>query len=402
MKKIYIYFKDEIERNAFLLEFLAVKPGLMAGNGKGKAKRKDDWKERAKWLLNQIDVPRKTNPYYKLNNKFYRGYISPETDVSDPLSPAAIFLSGIRSLYTQSSYQNRPGAWLVVDLRNTDAGRDRMSWLETNVPRERMGENVPLPDSVRYQQNIKWVREILGAVNRYKFAGEALDYLKEIKEEQPALFEGEKVYIWEDMARLFDTMDDLNNAAYCYRTQAELMKNSSDPYLNLGYLFHSRGYIKEARDAYVKGLEINPRDEYIQYNLSLLWMENGKSQNALKNINTAILENPDRGLNYKQKGDIHLLRHEYFAAIAAYEYALGLFDDQWEEIRTECLAQLQLAYEKTGEMETAAAVSKKTKATIKEIKMSAAEMIRERLIEEVMSEDGLSREEAEALVDAFY
>lgn len=359
MSKVYIRFEDENSRNGFVLGLLGInqlKPNI--SNKKAQKERKE-WRESIKNFLTELTLPRKSNPYYKLHSQFIAGHIPKEADTSNPLSMAGVFAGGIRSLYTQSSYMRRPGYWLVIDFRSTDSGREKQKYIEANIPESSIGTNVPLPEVVRLQDTLKLIHEALTENNAYKYAFQALNYLNEIKEKKPSLFKGDSVYIWEDMARLFDTMDDLDNAAYCYRTEAELMKTSNDPYLNLGHLYDSRGYTEEAVAAYMKGLEINPGDEYIYYNLSSLLMANGKYDSALKSINAAILENPGRGLNHKFKGDIHFNRHEYHKAIVSYEYALKLFDKGWDSVAKECLNNLAAAYERIGNLETASEIRKR-------------------------------------------
>ena len=133
------------------------------------------------------------------------------------------------------------------------------------------------------------------------------DSLEEVKEKHPELFKGERVYLWEDLARLFDTMDLPEKAVLCFQHQAKLMPDSSDPYLNLGVLYATRGLITQALKSYMKGLEVNPNDEYLYYNFSALLLTEGDANSALRLVNEAILKNPGRGLNFKLKGDILFL-----------------------------------------------------------------------------------------------
>jgi len=59
-----------------------------------------------------------------------------------------------------------------------------------------------------------------------------------------------------------------DKAVTCYRVQAELDPESTEPYLNLGFLFALTGHVSEALFAYMEGLRINLNDEYLYYNLS--------------------------------------------------------------------------------------------------------------------------------------
>jgi len=56
----------------------------------------------------------------------------------------------------------------------------------------------------------------------------------------------------------------------CFRKQAKLRPNCTDPFLNLGLYWNRLGNHIKALEVYKEGLKINPKDEYIQYNLSAL------------------------------------------------------------------------------------------------------------------------------------
>ncbi len=98
----------------------------------------------------------------------------------------------------------------------------------------------------------------------------------------------------------------------------------------------------------MKGLEVNPNDEYLYYNFSALLLTEGNTNSALRLVNEAILENPDRGLNFKLKGDILLHRHEYHQAIASYHWALKHLDVPWRSTIEECYTSLMECYDRIG------------------------------------------------------
>lgn len=196
---------------------------------------------------------------------------------------------------------------------------------------------------------LRRAQELLASSNPYPHAAKILFTLQDLKQHYPILFRGEEIYIWEDLARLFETMNLPDKAVICYRTQAELDPESTDPYLNLGTLYATTGYASEALTTYIEGLRINRNDEYIYYNLSSLLLAEGNYTTALKFINSTILENPERGLNYKLKADIHFNRHEYTQAIAMYEYALQKLDRSWKFIIEDCYKSLIESCERAGD-----------------------------------------------------
>ena len=89
------------------------------------------------------------------------------------------------------------------------------------------------------------------AANPYPHAANILLVLQGLKKEHPSLFRGEAIYIWEDLAHTFETMDLPAKAVICYRAQSELAPQSTDPYLNLGSLYAAKGHVSEAITTYI-------------------------------------------------------------------------------------------------------------------------------------------------------
>ena len=119
---------------------------------------------------------------------------------------------------------------------------------------------------------LRWAQELLDSANPYPHATLILLTLQDLKQKHPILFRGDAIYVWEDLAHTLETMDLPEKAVICYRAQAELAPESTDPYLNLGSLYGATGHTSEAISTYMQGLKINPNDEYIYYNLSSLLM----------------------------------------------------------------------------------------------------------------------------------
>lgn len=350
MSNIYICFSTKEEKDEFILDFLNLKPML---NGSDNIRRSNKEKLFIQKGIRDLITNVESGFFRRLYRHYPGGHIPDNIDTSIPWTFPGLFAQGIRSIFVQSSYMNRPGIWLGIDLRSTSVGKIKRHWILENVPKSKIGLNVPLPESYILKQKLEIIRQIISAKNPCPHAEKALEYLLEIKEKQPSMFKGNNVFLWEDMARIFDSMDLLEKAVFCFETQAELMPGCSNPYLNLGVLYKGRGFLGRAIDAYNKGLDVNPNDEYIFYNLSSLFMQNGIYDIAMKRVNSAILENPSRGLNYYLKGDIHFNRHEYDSAIISYEWALTLFDGQWKYSSNECLQKLAVSYERIGNKEQA-------------------------------------------------
>jgi tetratricopeptide (TPR) repeat protein len=359
MLKVIILFDSLEEKNLFLKELFKFNEIF-----KGKKLRKPERKKVENGInsfLTSIEYPRKANPYYKLYSKFYKGNLNNVDYEIKPWTPAGIFSNGIRNIYMLKSYKCIKGYWLYIEFRNNKIGREKYQWALENVPQDKLGENITVPKEVILKKNLKLASELLAKDSPYKHAERIYYLLLEVKEKMPKLFTEKYIFLWEELALVFDTMDLLDKAILCQKHLSDLMPNSSYPYLNMGVFYSSRGLNSEAIDCYRKGLEFNPNDEYIYYNLSSLLLIEGKQKTALKSINEAILENPERGINYKLKGDIHFSKHQYHLAITSYEWALKLFGDKWQDEAESCKYLLSEAYWRIGNKEKADEIKKSLK-----------------------------------------
>ena len=149
MGNIYICFYTLEEKNDFLIRLLDLQNIL---SGKDGTKRSKKEKESIFQFLLHVELKKKDNSYYKLHREFYSGHIPDDVDKSCPWSQAGLFARGIRSLYMQRSYMNRPGYWICIDLRDTRQGGEKYRWIMANVPSEQIGTNVPLPGNVLLKQ----------------------------------------------------------------------------------------------------------------------------------------------------------------------------------------------------------------------------------------------------------
>jgi tetratricopeptide (TPR) repeat protein len=186
---------------------------------------------------------------------------------------------------------------------------------------------------------------------------QALRLLETGKQDDPRLFSDESVYLWEELAFAYYEHHNLQKAEYCLREMAALMPGSSEPFVNLGAFFISEGMVNHAIMAYKEGLGINPNDEYLYFNLASLYASIGAYRKADAMMNNAILNNPDRGLNYMFKGDLALERNQYEAAVQSYRHALELLDgEHWIDMRKSCTMQMAVALMHLERYEECAAV----------------------------------------------
>ncbi|MDK2985661.1 MAG: hypothetical protein PWQ96_1303 [Clostridia bacterium] len=361
MSNLYVWFPNGKERRDFVKELLEIGPIVPKSESLKALKETEKLKKDLILYLDMLDEGKTKSPYYELHKLFYMGIIP---DVKQKLKPWAeleVFKKGFRRIYTQKSYFFRSGYWLILQFRENKAGREKRQWVLERIPKARLGLNVPIPMEVICKQKLDWVRKVLKNVTieqpyKSKDLGKALKYLNRVKEYAPQLFKGENVYLWEQLGWAYNAWGDIEKAEYCLRTQASFQPGCNDAFLNLGVFFAERGQWKKAIAAYVEGLKVNPKDEFIYFNLAALYRDEGKRDYALKMLNNAIIENPQRGLNYKLKGDIHHDAGEYEAALSNYKKAVKLLDDGWESIKIECYLKMASIYKKSNEFQMAANV----------------------------------------------
>lgn len=218
-----------------------------------------------------------------------------------------------------------------------------------------MDENVPIPLKVITKRKLVRAKKILENVSFNQGINPALlpkvlKLLEDVKDTKPKLFHGDNVYLGEKLAFAYKFASDITKAEYCLKTQAKFQPGCSDAYLNLGGFFSELEMWNKAITAYSEGLKINPQDEFIYFNLASLYRDREIREPALKALNNAILANPNRGINYKLKGDIHFDWGELEVAASYYEQAYELLiEPEWESIKLECLTNLAMIYRSIGD-----------------------------------------------------
>lgn len=147
------------------------------------------------------------------------------------------------------------------------------------------------------------------------------------------LFKEKKVYLWEKAAFAFFKEDEPLKMESCLRKQAKLQPKSADPFLNLGLFWDKLGNQIKALEAYKEGLKIDPRDEYIQYNVSALVEKMGNGHYA----KTYQKDNKNsKGYNVFL-GDQYLANNLYKEALTCYEKAIEIDDTMKKDRMTKHL-----------------------------------------------------------------
>ena len=340
MANLYVWFPSSEERRAFVLEMLEI--GEIVPRNQSKIAQKEAQRQREDLAIHlaSLDEGKTKSFYYGLQRQYYMGRIPEHEQKRFPMpwQAPAVYTKGFRQIYTQKTYEHRPGHWLVLDFRQSQAGRTMRQWVESRIPQHRIGTNVPIPGRTKSRWRLEHLQWLLDRPER---AAGSLDDLKAelatIQTEYPELFQGDTVYLWERLAFLYFSQDDLGQATFCLRRQAQLQPSSSEAFLNLGSFYLTAGEFHKAAEVFKEGLRIEPDDEYLSFNLAVAYGSLGSPKKARQAANDAILKNPQRGLNHKQKADIHRDQGEWGQALAHYEYAVELIDDSdWYGVKAEC------------------------------------------------------------------
>ena len=354
MSNLYIWFPSVTERRNFVLKLLDV-PELTERNG---TKKRQEQLEDLTLHLDLLDAGKTKSPYYNLHKRYYFSRI-PDWELANYKQPwdlPVVFMKGFRQLYTQNSYAFRPGKWLVLQFRGTKEAMKLYQWVVDQIPAERMGRNVPLPETYWPLQQVGWVKKALVANHPVKVATlqKAYAILRRVKKVSPELFRGKNVYLWEHLAFGFDHYGWFQQAETCLRIQAELQPKKSDAFLNLRVFLTNRGRYQEAMAAYRAGLERTPQCEYLNYNMAELATLLGRGDLAQAAINRAIEANPARGLNLYVKGELCLEKEQCEVAIEYFRHALDLSqEEKWKSLRVDCLRSTGFAYLRLNQLEQA-------------------------------------------------
>lgn len=371
MKNLYIWFPTENERRELMLSLLGMGPNkdwylniepFLYTNRSEKNRYRENRKKDFSQTLDMLDRGMYSSPYLDLSYYDVDGDSS-RLNVYDPWKVSVVANLGFRRIYTVNSYKRRRGFWLVLQFQDNEKGRAKHELLLQHIPTRYIGLNVP-PTLYPAILRLDWLeRQFTKEFDDGTAGPDDYDrffaYLCEIKNIHPELFANEKIYLWEQLATLYSSFDEVEKSVACYLKWSELVPNSSDPYLNLGVLYNSTGRHHEAIDAYKKGLAVNPRDEYICHNLAALMKTTNQELKSLRWINEAILINPCRGVNYHLKGDAHLMASNYSAAIASLKKALALYGEDWNPLAAETCYCLAEAYQAIEKFEDAVSVLKR-------------------------------------------
>ncbi|WP_069649267.1 tetratricopeptide repeat protein [Caloranaerobacter ferrireducens] len=325
MANIYIWFKKREERRQFLKKLL--ERNVKTDNGNASKKQKSNEKVTVDKYLDMMEQGKTKSPYYNIYKKYYYGITHEVKYKLSPYDPVEVFKRGFRSIYYQNSYMHRPGKWLVIKLRNTKIAYDTREWIINNIPEERIGTNVPIPKEVYSKWKLEEVEKILDYIENNKLNKEkrkdilkrCMKLLKEVLEDSQNLFKGDKIYLWEKLGYAFYNLVELKLMEECLRTQAKLQPGNADAFLNIGVFYENYGFIQKAINIYLEGLQIEPNNEYIYYNLSAMLIDEGYWDYAEKIIDESLKIKSDTEINYKLKGDISFYKKDYKMALQCYE-----------------------------------------------------------------------------------
>ena len=329
---LYVWFSNGTERRRFVMELLQLKPEVPKRKGKRAAAEARERQRQLDAYLDMMEEGKTKSPYYALSDLFYRGRL-PENINIDALPPwheARVFQRGFRRIYTQKSYYYRPGHWLVIQFRHTPEGWERRNWVLGQIPAERLGTNVPIPQEIVDRRTLVWAE---GLLQRFREAPQEpsavrslnsiYEKLRGIKARSPELFQGDLIYLWERLAFRYYDIGLLDKATNCLELQAQLRPEDSDVYLTMGALYAERDMWPLALKAYMKGLELEPNNEYILYNLAAHYLEQGDTETARIFIERLSNGSSNGSMHYKLRADAYYEEGKPEEALALYQQALA-------------------------------------------------------------------------------
>lgn len=162
--------------------------------------------------------------------------------------------------------------------------------------------------------------------------------------------------------RIFFEQGDFDPAARCF---AEIVKDGpdrfADVYNKLGIIYQRKGLSQKAVTLFEKALKINPAYTEAALNLSIVYNELGRHENAQKIFNTAV-KTVYKARKVKDPYIDGKLANEH-ARLGEQYYFLGRFKEAITEYRKalklcpaypDIITQLGLAYRENGDLESAA------------------------------------------------
>ncbi|MTI96562.1 MAG: hypothetical protein FH749_13995, partial [Firmicutes bacterium] len=297
-----------------------------------------------------LDAGKTYSPWFGLEGQFYMNITEKLQWQHHPFLEYPVWEKGFRRIYTQKSYCYRPGHWLVLKLRDNKAGREVRDKVKATFPEERMGTNVPMPLESEMILKLRTVKYWLHCYSYWQIQADPKPNLlhgayaaaEEILQHCPHLYIGDDVYIWEEMARYWEDLKELNNAARCLLNQAQLQPGKTEAWLNLGAMYYGASLYGPAAAAYLRGLRFDPDDCYIKHNLNNIIEDKFAVAKARVYFNQCLEEDPDP-FNFLIAGDFHCLIGKYDAAARIYRKGARVADSG-NRAKLRCLTELAEIY----------------------------------------------------------
>ena len=286
---------------------------------------------------------------------------SPDSDRDNagellPLQEVASRL-GILGVEFKDSHKDIEGSWIQLDLADNSSGRATREALVARMAEA--AEQAARETAVTYDDSlIQRLQMLYDRGRREMDEGRfdlAFDLFYQIYHQAPWFFkDDERVYCWEELAFGYDSDDDdMDRAARCLEIQARLQPDSGEAFLNLGTFYMLRENYAKAISAFLRGLERNPSDEFLNFNLAQIYHTWQAPEQVLDSIDRAIAKNPDRVINWKAKGDLLFELGQYEEATNSYTQALDRIEDEWEDLRVPLLNNLAISQANLGMEEMA-------------------------------------------------
>lgn len=334
MSNIYIYFETEAERRAFTQKVIEYNH-IFKGNEQIGSKSVN-----SKETLDLMEIGKAESPYYNLFKQFYRGEVPEVKEVLSIYHPIEVFKRGFRSIYYMNSHKKKNGKWLVIQLRNTAGGKKIQEYIKENVDEKLMDSDKSAEEEQVTLKKADDLLQLIDSLEGKLREGKSLkkDRLNILHKRicdmdnfDKKLSNEEKIHASGRAAAIFYTENFMDNMEKCLRIQHKFQPESSDAFLNMGIFYQNRGNIDKAIKSYQEGLSINPKDEDINFRLSLILNRIGYTKYALAYAKVALVQNPNNELNYILIGDIYFKENNLRNALEYYINSLKVMNNETDE-----------------------------------------------------------------------
>ena len=148
----------------------------------------------------------------------------------------------------------------------------------------------------------------------------------------------EDPFYFANMGWLYNQFHDYENAKSCLLTGLRIFDEDGWMYAQLGCTYNRCMEYGKALQCFMKALYLKFDDMWIHYEMSLAYREQNQLEQALEEIQNALLDAPDNIAYLEECGDLLIAMEQFSQGYDLYEKAYALTKDIYDFFRmAECL-----------------------------------------------------------------